>query len=108
MAKEAIEAIKSAEDKAKEIINEATQASRDSLLEAKKKAEEEYKNIIDLAETKAKEIKDKAIKDGEEIAKPIIDNGSVKANALNQLDNQKLESAVNIILERIVNPNGNS
>ena len=108
MAKEAIEAIKAAEDKAKETVNDAIQVSKDTFLEAEKKADEEYKHIIDLAKTKAKEIKEKAVTDGEEAAKPIIEEGSIRTKALYQMNQEKLEGAVNIIIERVVNSNGDS
>jgi len=108
MAKDAIEAVKFAEEKAKAIISEATMISKSSLLESEQLAEQEYKRIISLGEGKAKEIKKKAIQEGDEIAKPIIDKGNMEAKSLYETKDEILENSINIIIERIVNANGNS
>lgn len=108
MAKDAIEAVKFAEEKAKNIISEATVISKNSLLESEQLAEQEYKRIISLGEDKAKEIKNKAIQEGEAIAKPIIDKGNMEAKYLYEIKDEILDNSINIIIERIVSANGNS
>lgn len=108
MAKDAIEAVKAAEEKAKTLLNEAIVNSKESIKASEQLAAEEYKRIISLAESEAKEIKNKAIQEGETLAKPIIERGTIEAKSLYDMNDDRLENAVNIIIERIVNANGNS
>lgn len=108
MAKEAIEAVKSAEEKAKTLLQEASQASRDSRREAELLAENKFREILNEAEAKAKEIKENALSEGEALAKPIFQKGSEEVKKFSSLTDQDLESAVNIIIERIVSANGDS
>lgn len=108
MAKDAIEAVKAAEEEARAILNEATRVSKSSLLETEQLGEVEYKKIISSAEEQAKEIRNKAVQEGEAIAQPIIEKGNKEAKALYEIDDKALESSINIIVERIVNANGNS
>jgi V/A-type H+-transporting ATPase subunit G/H len=108
MAKDAIEAVKAAEEEARTLLQEATINSRDSLKKSEQLGDEEYNRIILQAETDAKLIRNKAILEGETIAKPILERGTNEAKSLSEMNVEKLESAVNIIIERIVNANGNS
>ena len=108
MAKDAIEVVKDAEEKAKALIQSAIQDSKNSEQEAEALAEQEYKRILSDAKAEADKIKRLAVQEGESIAKPIIESGIVGAKALNDLEDEKLDSAVNIIIERIVNADGNS
>ncbi|MDD2482582.1 MAG: ATPase [Lutispora sp.] len=108
MAKDAIETVKDAEEKAKTLLQDAILTSKNSKQEAETLAEQEYKKILANAKNEAEEIKRLAVQEGESIAKPIIERGIESAKALNDLKDEKLDSAVNIIIERIVNANGNS
>lgn len=108
MAKEAIEAIRKAEKEANTILQEASQASRDLKKEAQLSAEKKYKNIMDEAHVQAKELREKALLEGEDISKPIIAKGTEEAKSILNMDDAKLNFAANIIIERIVNVNGNS
>lgn len=108
MAKEAIGLVKDAEAKAKALIQDAVQASRKSKQEAEVSAEQEYNKIISEAKEEAERIKNKTIKEGETMAEPIVKKGIEEAKALKDLSSKDLDSAVNIIIERIVNANGNS
>lgn len=108
MAKDAIEAVKGAEEKAKSLINEANSAYKNSVLEAEKKAEQEYDKILTLAYEEAKKIKENFVREGEDIAEPILQEGNLKVQKLNDIRDDALEDSVNIIIERIVNANGNS
>ena len=108
MAKDAIEAVRGAEEKAKDLLQEANYTSRELKQEAESLAEREYSQILVDAESKSKQLKDAAMLEGEAIAKPIIDKGIEEAKALFAMNDKALEPAVNIIIERIVNANGNS
>ena len=108
MAKDAIEMVKSAEEKAAALLQEASQRSSNSIHEAEVFAEQEFKSIILEAKAQAEKIKKTAVQEGESIAKPIIEKGIGEAKELSKLSNEKIESAINIIIERIVNANGNS
>lgn len=108
MAKEAIEKVREAEVQANVIMQEANQNSRDSKKEAEILADEKYKQIIREADREAKEIQEKALQEGEIESKPILEKGLIEAKKLEEITDQDLDSVVNIIIERIVNVNGNS
>lgn len=108
MAKDAIEAVKEAEEKSRIILQEASQASRDSRREAELIADGKYNEILDEAEKQAKALRDKALKEGEEVSAPLIENGMKEAGKFIALTDTELDLAANIIIERIVNANGNS
>ena len=108
MATEAILAVKKAEETAKEILEQVAQYSRKTLDESFRKAEEEYKNIISDANNQADEIKKIAVSEGQAIAKPILEKGKAEAETLQKLEENKLKEVTNIVIERIVNKNGNS
>lgn len=108
MAKDAIETVREAEEKAKALLQDASQTSKDSIHEAELFAEQEYKRILSEAKTQAEEIKRSAVEEGESIAKPILEKGIEEAKELSKLSDEKIDSAINIIIERIVNANGNS
>jgi len=106
MAKEALDAVKEAEDKAREIMAEALKRSRDIRGEAENQAEKKFKEILLEATKEADLIKEKAKAEGEEIAQPILDKGKLEASRLESLESKDLGDAVNIIIERIVKANG--
>lgn len=108
MAKEAIEAVKAAEEKAKALLQEANQAAKDSKREAEVLAEKKFREILGEAEAKAKELKEKALLEGEAAAKPVIQKGKEETRKFYSLTDEDLEPAVNIIIERIVSANGDS
>lgn len=108
MAKEAIISVKEAEEQAREMIEKAVQASKASKAEAIQGGEEEYSRIINEAEESARTIKEKALKEGEAASKPILENGISEASKIIDISDEKIDRAVNIIIERIVNANGNS
>ena len=108
MAKEAIVSVKEAEEQVREMIEEAVQASKRSKAEAIQGGEEEYRKIVNEAEESARIIKEKALKEGEAASKPILENGISEASQIIDISDEKIDKAVNIIIERIVNANGNS
>lgn len=108
MARDAIEAVKEAEEKSRMILQEANQASRDSRREAELTADSKYAEILEEAEKESKALKEEALKEGEKTSIPLIENGMKEAGQFIALTDTELELAANIIIERIVNANGNS
>lgn len=108
MGNNAIEAVREAEEKARILLQEANNKVIELTKEAEAIAEEEYQKILSDTELKSKQLKDTAIEEGKAIAKPIIDKGMKDAKALLAMTNKDLKGAVNIIVERVVNANGNS
>lgn len=108
MATEAILAVKKAEETAKKILEDVAVYSKKNLDESYQKAEEEYNTIILEASKEAEEIKRIAVTEGEAIAKPILEKGKAEAEMLEKLEENKLKEVTNIVIERIVNKNGNS
>lgn len=108
MAKEAIEAVISSEKEAKNILEEAKRTSKDKHLEAEESSQNEYKRIINEAEAAVKELIENARLEGERLSRPIIESGQNEAEAILGIKDSMLEKTANIIVERIVNANGNS
>ncbi|MFY9213082.1 MAG: hypothetical protein WAO45_00010 [Tissierellaceae bacterium] len=108
MAKDAIEAVKEAEQQGHRILQEATQASRDSKREAELTAQKKYMEILEEANREAEALREKALKEGEEISAPLIETGIKEAEEIIALPVAELDLAANIIIERIVSANGNS
>ncbi len=108
MAMDAIQVVKEAEEKAREILDSTTAAAKRAAEEAVKKADEEYHRILTQAESEAEMIKNRAIEEGEAIAKPILEKGQSEAEAIRGIDSVKLDRIVDIIIERIVKTDGNS
>lgn len=108
MAKEAIEQIRNAEIEAARLLEEGSQKSKDTIREGEVFAEKEYKRILSEAKAQAEKIKESAVEEGESIARPIIEKGIQEAKDLTNLSGEKLDSGINIIIERIVRGNGNS
>ncbi|MDR7871475.1 MAG: hypothetical protein RIN55_11485 [Tissierellaceae bacterium] len=108
MAKDAIISVKEAEEKVRKMIEESVQASKRSKNETILRAEEEYVRIINEAEDNAKLIRDDAKIEGETVSKPILEDGSLEASKIIDISDDNINTAVNNIIERIVNANGNS
>ncbi|MDX9916721.1 MAG: hypothetical protein RBT15_01745 [Gudongella sp.] len=108
MAMDAIQIVRDAEDKSREILESANSAAKKSVEEAEVKSMEEFNRISLEAQKQAEEIKKKAAEDGESTAKPILEQGIREAEALRQVDSGKLDPVIDIIIERIVKTDGNS
>lgn len=108
MALEAINKIQEAEAFAKNIIDKAVMESKEILSAAEQRAVKEYDGIIEEASKKSKELKDKALNDGIENSKPVILQGDVDVNSILNTSEEKIDSAVNLVIGRIVKFNGNS
>jgi len=107
MAKEALDAVKEAEDIARDIMAESVQKARDIRRNAEGEAERKFKEILSDASKEADLLKAKAKAEGDGIARPILEKGKQEASRLESLESKNLGDAVNIIIERIVKANGN-
>ncbi len=108
MAKDAIMSVKEAEGQVKEIIKESEQNAIRSKEETIQYSEDESKRIINEAKESAKALQEEARREGEAASVPILENGSLDAEKIIGINEEKISLAVNIIIERIVNANGNS
>lgn len=105
---DAISVVKEAELSADKLIKDAENEVRESAAKAQADLEA-------LLEEKTKEFKnagqsliEDAIKRGEEEAAPILAKGREDSEKITNVGKETLENAVKIIVERIVNKNGNS
>ncbi len=108
MAKEALQKIKEAEEKSSLAISNAKKQAEEILLKAK----EEEEKILNTAKKESQFLKDGIIKkeilDAKQAYEPTLLGGEAKIAALENLEDAKIKSAVNLIVERIVNISGNS
>ena len=108
MATDAILKVKDAELKAKEILEKA---NKDVLIlkeEAKEKVKKSYDEAIKNAKKEAEGLKLKYKNEGEAIAMPIFESAERKVSSIKGIEEGKLKSVVDLIVERIVNSNGDS
>ena len=108
MATDAILKVKDAELKAKEILEKA---NKDILIlkeETKEKVKKSYDEAIKNAKKEAEELKLKYKNEGEAIAMPIFESAERKVSSIKGIEEGKLKSVVDLIVERIVNSNGDS
>lgn len=108
MAIEEIKEIKSSEEKAYEVIKNAQNERGKIIKEAKIKALNEYKRILSEAKLQAKKIIDDSVKEAEKKKIPILEQGQKESQSIINISDEKFKKAVNLVIERIVNVNGNS
>ena len=108
MAIEAIKQVREVEQKAEAMVKTAHQQSKEIISKATLQGEEQNKTIVEEAKTKAQEIINKAISSGEEEAKTLLNEGAVKCESIRNLSKDKVDAAFKLVIERIVNTNGNS
>ena len=108
LATDAILKVKDAELKAKEILEKA---HKDALIlkeEAKESVKKSYDEAIKNAKKEAKDLKLKYKNEGEAIAMPVFESAERKVFSIKDIEEAKLKSVVDLIVERIVSSNGNS
>ena len=106
MAKEALDKVREAEVEASKIVVKASEEARQVRSDAEKKAAKRYDEILAQGEKEATILKQEAQKMGDTLAKPILENGQVHNSRIEEMKEKDLESAVNIIIERIVKADG--
>ena len=108
VATDAILKVKDAELQAKEIIEKANQEISLLKKETKEKVKKFQKDAIETAIKDAEILKIKYKTEGEAIANPIFKKAEQKVLAIKNIREDELESVIDLIVERIVNSNGNS
>ena len=108
MAQEAINKIQEAEAVAAKTVSDAMEESKKIINSAQSKAVEEFNSIIGLANKNAKLMKDEAQRQGEEEAKPSLAKGDKDVEVILNTSKEKINSAVSLVIGRIVKFNGNS
>lgn len=108
MALEAIKDIRQTEEKAEETIRLAREQAKDIIKNAGIKAKEKYDEIILSGKNDVKVIIESKEEEGIKQSSPILGKGNVEKEDILNLNEEKLQKAVNLVVERIVNINGNS
>ena len=108
VATDAILKVKDAELKAKEIIEKANQEIALLKEESREQIKKFQKDAIETAIKDAEILKKKYKTEGEAIASPIFESTERKVSSIKDIEENKLKSVVDMIVERIVNSNGNS
>lgn len=108
MAKEAILKIKKAEDNSAAIIKKASDSSREILREAETSADAQKKSVIDDTKKEVAAMLEIAQAEAESHCQPLIAQGEKEIAAIKNPKKDKVDSAVKLVIERIVNVNGNT
>jgi V/A-type H+-transporting ATPase subunit G/H len=108
LALEAIEEIKKAEIQGEEIISKAKAKSRELIKSTSMEMEIEYKKVIESAQNEYNMILQEAEKSVDIRSIPILNDGKEKVSEITNIPQERFNTAVNIVIERIVNKNGNS
>ncbi|WP_150845505.1 MULTISPECIES: ATP synthase F0 subunit B [unclassified Clostridium] len=108
MALEAISKIQQAESTAKDILDKAVENSKQIISDAQAKGNEEYHAIIEDATEKAKKMKEDALNKGNEESQPTLAKGDDEVKNIINTSKEKIDLAINLVIERIVKFNGNS
>ncbi|MDF2674310.1 MAG: ATPase [Clostridiales bacterium] len=95
--KEGEEIVKKAQSEASEILKKSKNEAESIIDSAEQKADEYYKNTISKYELEAREA-----------SEPIIQASQGLRNKLANVPTELMNSAVNMVIERIVNSHGNS
>ncbi|MGL5615185.1 MAG: ATPase [Sarcina sp.] len=108
MAIEVISEIKKAEEAAKDLIKEAQSEVRDLIAKATINSENEYKKIVDEAKNKGEnKIKEK-IELANKETNDLFVAGKEDCAKIQSVSSEKIDEAVKLVIERIVNIHGNS
>lgn len=108
MALEAINKVKTAEDQAAQILESALKESKDIIKNAEREADKQYEARLTETYKEAEQIKSKFISESEVESEPIMKKGKEEVDHILNVDANKFNSAVKLVIERIVNFNGNS
>lgn len=102
MAREAIEQVKKAEDEGRKIIEQARNAAKTTVQDGEVYSKERYRQIISDSKIEAENLMEKSKREAQGKAEPLIQKGKEQADSIRNFENSKIETAVNIVIERIV------
>ncbi|MGL4655590.1 MAG: ATPase [Sarcina sp.] len=108
MAIEVISEIQKAEQYAKETLVQANKDSKDITSKATLQAEEIYKQILDAAKKEANGFMQASISEGNYEAEKLFAKGKEDCKNIIAPAQDKVDEAVKLVIERIVNIHGNS
>ena len=108
MALEAIKEIRESETEAGEIVKSATNQAKDDIKKAIEEAQTKYDDILVKAKERASSLIDEAIHSGNKEASPILEKGKKESEDIRNIDGNKKNNAVKLVVERIVKIHGNS
>jgi len=107
MALEAVTAIQRAEEEAAASVEQARQESEQILRQAQLDSQQNREAMLERAREDSKSILDRAEKTALESCAAIVEAGQREADKIRNPKNEKLQSVVNHIMERIVSMDGN-
>lgn len=107
MAAEAIYEVKKAEEKGSEILRSANEKAREIIKKAEVDATRKQREILNEAIQQKQKLLNEAVQRAEEDCIPLTLQSEQEKAAILNPDKQKFEKAVQIVIERIVNDNGN-
>ncbi|MGL4740133.1 MAG: ATPase [Sarcina sp.] len=108
MAVEIISEIKNTEQLAREIIINANKEAKEIISKATLDAEQTRKSILDNAKSEGQEIIDAAVTSANIEAEKLFEKGEKDCKSITSLEQEKIDQAVKLVIERIVNIHGNS
>lgn len=107
MAAEAVYQIKQTEDQGRETVRKAGDTAKQIVADAKKKGEEHRKTVLEDAMRQRETIIRAAVERANKECEAIVKQGAVQRESLMNPESSKLESAIQLVMERIVSVNGN-
>ncbi|MGL5764869.1 MAG: ATPase [Sarcina sp.] len=108
MAVEIISEIKNTEQVAREIIINANKEAKEIISKATLEAEQSHKAILDDAKCEGQKIIDAAVTSANIKAEKLFEQGKKDCKSITDLDKEKIDQAVKLVIERIVNIHGDS
>lgn len=108
LALEAIKEIKKAESEADEMIKSANVEAKDILQKATIEATDNYNKVLAEAKDKCNSIINDAVEAGNKEAEPILLKGKQEAQDIYNIEEDRKNNAVKLVIERIVKIHGNS
>lgn len=102
MTSNMVEKISEAESNADQIVKDAKKKAEEILEQIKTVGKKEYNSIIEEGESARREMLNKAQKEGEIKEAPILEASREKVKKIQNMEDSKIQSVSNSIVERIV------
>lgn len=108
LAIEVLKEIKEAEDAAENLRRQALARSKEIIKNATEEAEKELDNANQTAQTLASQIIKQKEGEAKEKVNSILELSNKDCEAIRNISQEKIDKAANLVIERIVKPDGNS